>query len=179
MAITTTSGVTDHFLPSGGGVGAPLPGLKIVALGNHTIDQGPSAVDTAYTVLFGPGGSVTGDMVINPNGTWTCNTTGDYFFSMNLTYGRTTSSGTAQMHIRVLLNGAQVGGSGDNYFTNANDKLTKGNSFVFSLTATDIVTIQLIRDSTGTNNGGLIASSPTAPGWAITPSATIAIYKLT
>ena len=175
MPVTITSGVTDLSIT--GGVGSSAT-LSIVASGNHASDQGPTAVDTAHQVLFGPGGTITGEMTINADGSMVCNVDGDYFFSMNLTYGRSTNSGLAKMHIRVMINGVQRGASGDNFFSSQNDRLSKGNSFVLGLTAGDILHIELVRDSTGANDGGLFISNPAAAGWADSPSANIAIYKV-
>ncbi len=150
----------------------------VVAVGSHAADQGPTATDTSHQVLFGAGGTITGDMTINADGSVTCGTTGSYLFFTNLTYGRSSGVSFAEIFIRILIDGAQVGGSGINRFNNADTRLTKSVTFTQNLTAGDVFTMEIVRDSTGDDDGGLFVSNPTAAGWEDVPSSSIAIYKL-
>lgn len=156
---------------------APVASV-IVASGSHSVDQGPTATDTAHQVLFGAGGTITGDMTINANGSITCSTTGDYLFNTNLTYGRSTGVSFAEIFVRVLVDGSQIGGSGINRFNSADTRLTKLASFTLRLVAGEVFTMEIIRDSAGENDGGLFTSNPTAAGWVDVPSASVAIYKI-
>lgn len=151
----------------------------VVIGGNHTSDQGPSVTDTPHQVLFGPGGTVTGDITINANGSMTVTTAGSYLFLMNLNYGRTTSSGTAELNVRVLINGTQLGGSGNTWLANSDSRITKTSTFTLTLAALDVLTVEIIRDSSGTNDGGLFIDALTPVDWNDVPSANIAAYKIT
>tara|TARA_R110000772_G_scaffold268703_1_gene397730 strand:- start:2095 stop:2634 length:540 start_codon:yes stop_codon:yes gene_type:complete len=178
MTVTRDSGVTFGF--GGGGI---LPGAQTgyttVATGSELISQGPIAVDTPHQITFGTPINITNDIDIAANGEFTCNVAGEYLFFMTLNYARTSPTGTSQMHVRVLFDGVQLGGSGDNYFTNQNDKLSKSTSFVLGMTVGQVLTIELLRDSTGANDGGLEATNPTPVDWNTTPSAGMVIYKPT
>lgn len=154
--------------------------LIVVAVGNHTADQGPTQLDTTHQVLFGAGGTLTGDMVINADGSVTCFTTGSYLFFTNLTYGRSGGGSTAKMIVRVLIDGVQLGGSGVNWFDNANTRLTKLSSFLLPLSAGEVFTMEIARDSNGggsANDGGLFAINPVTPTYNNAASASVAIYK--
>ena len=181
MTITRDSGVTFGL---GNGIqdGHEMT-LEVVSSGSHSSDQGPTATDTEHQVLFGATVGVdifnlTGDLTIATDGSITCNTTGSYQFLLNTNYGRDTASGTSQMHIRILIDGVQLGGSGDNWFSGQDDRLTKSVTFNLGLTATEVLTVEIIRDSGGANDGGFFTGNPTAAGWANVPSASIAAYKI-
>lgn len=157
--------------------------LTVVSSGSHPSDQGPVATDTEHQILFGDSVGVniiniTGDLTIATDGSITVNTTGSYQFLLNTNYGRNTASGVSQMHIRVLVDGSQLGGSGDNWFSGQNDRLTKSVTFFLSLNAGEVLTLEVIRDSAGANDGGFFAGNPTPAGWENVPSASIAAYKV-
>jgi hypothetical protein len=147
-----------------------------VAFGSQFADQQPLGLDSAYQVLFGAGGTITGDMTINADGSMTCNTTGCYLFRMNLNYGRAGSVGASDMFVRILVDGVQLGGSGQNRFNSSDTRLSKSTSFNLDLTATENVTVEIIRDSLDSDDGGLYTASVVA-GWTDVPSASIVIYK--
>ena len=46
-----------------------------------------------------------------------------------------------------------------------------------TMAAGDTMTMEVARDSAGTNDGGLFAVSPTIAGWNIVPSATVVVNK--
>ena len=156
-----------------------------VLSGAHPSDQGPIALDTNHQVLFGDTLGVniiniTGDVTLDAAGAMTCVTTGTYLVLFNATYGRTSPSGVARMNVRALVDSVQLGGSGDQWSGTNNDRLTKSSTFILPLTAGEVATIEIIRDSgdSGANDGGLFSNSVAAAGWNDVPSAIMTLYKI-
>lgn len=149
----------------------------VVASSSDPSDQGPTATDTEHQVTFGAGGTVSGDATINGDGSISIVNTCSYIFLLNLNYGRDASSGLAQMNVRVLVNGSQIGGSGNTWLANSDSRITKSTPFMLNLIAADVVTIEIVRDGNGTNDGGLFEDTPSTPGWNPVPSANLTIFK--
>lgn len=142
---------------------------------NATVQQ-PSALDTPYTVEFGPG-SATTDATLASNGTVTFHTAGDYFISLFLRLGRTSGVGTAIMLNRLLVNGVQTLNSNGIKLSDADAIIPFSAGVVLTVTPGTIFSTQIARDSAGVNNGGLFRIAPTTLGWNQCPSASIAVSK--
>lgn len=138
--------------------------------------QQPSAVDTALQVEFGALQSTT-DIDLAADGSITFKTAGKYIITTFFQYGRTGASGTSILFNRFLVNGTQAGSSLGAKVDNAEVLVPWSSSIQFTASANDVVTIEIIRDSTGNNSGGLFSATPTAAGWAAAPCAKIQIYK--
>jgi len=149
-----------------------------VASGQQFANQGPSALDTAHQLLFGAGGTLTGDITIDALGALTVTTPGTYSFFLVETFGRSTSSGVSRLNTRLLVNGIQTGFSGSFFLAASSDRLTESFSFSLELLAADVVTFELIRDGAGTNDGGLFTETVVAAGWVDSPSASITVAKI-
>lgn len=145
-----------------------------------TVNQIPSGLDTALQVSFGPAQGTPGDAVmVDANGTITFNQTGVYFVNGYGNIERQGSSGGVTTTLfRFLINGVQ--------YTN-----TKGvdldstgvmfpYEFTFPVTVTTAGTtlvFEIMRDSSGVNNGGLYTHTNLG-GWSNVPSAQINIWQL-
>lgn len=151
--------------------------VVVQAQGDHNADQGPALVDVAHQILFGAGGTITGNATINPDGSITINTSGSYLVNLTLTYGRTTGTGTAQVSTRLLVNDVQQGFSADTWLGTNDERQSTTTTFYLTLVASDDITIEFIRDSAGTNDGGLFARTSSIVGWNDIPSASISIYR--
>ena len=138
--------------------------------------QQPSTTDTALQIEFGAA-QVTTDIDIDVNGAITFKTAGKYILSPFFQYGRSGSTGTSVLFNRYLVNGVQAGSSLGAKIDNANILVPWSSSIQFTANANDVLTIEIIRDSTGNDSGGLFSSTPTAAGWNIAPCASIQIYK--
>ncbi len=157
-----------------------------ISSGSHPITQGPSALDVRHVVLFGDtlsgGGqnifNITGELTIATDGSITCNETGSYQFLMTLNYGRSTASGVAKVNVRITIDNVQLGGSGDNWQSSKDDRLAKSTAFNLNLTAGQVLRAEIVRDSTGANDGSLFATTPTTSGWNDIPSSIMACYKI-
>lgn len=139
--------------------------------------QGPTAVDTPYQVTWGAGSS-NSDVNIASNGIVTIITAGLYFITFNLNMGRTGNTGIATLLARLLINDTPAGFvQGTRIDTSAN--VTPFNATVYrSFNASDTIKVQLIRDSGGNNDGGLITIDPVLAGWDNSPSAAIRLQKV-
>lgn len=140
-------------------------------------DQEPSLVDTALQVEYGAAqGSGSDPVSLAVDGTVTFNEDGFYVITFGVQYGRTTTNLTAIIHFRALINGTQVGNTATAIMpTDASDRPLSITLGAF-LNVGDELTTEVIRDSNGVNDGGLLTVSVTASGWTDSPSASIRIY---
>lgn len=139
--------------------------------------QNPSAVDTPLQVEFG--GAITGaDVSLSAGGNLTFNTAGRYAITLFLRFGRTSGAGTAILLNRLLLNGVQYLRSNAVAMTDSAATIPFSATLFINATAGDIFKVEVARDSAGINNGGLVRTSPATLGWTISPSASLAVYKL-
>jgi hypothetical protein len=142
-----------------------------------TTSQNPSAVDTAYQVTFGAGDS-NSDVTVASNGIITINTSGLYNVTFNISLGRATATGIAVLLARLLINDTPSGFvQGVKIDTSANVTPLHA-SLLRKFTASDTIKLQIIRDSTGANDGGVISLVSTPSGWEDSPSAAVRIQKI-
>lgn len=165
--------VIESLLIDGQPVSSASAFLNPLFTGESTAtSQEPTATDEALQVEFGPA-QTTEEADLAADGKTTIKKAGLYQFNFVYTAGRSGTSGTARLFGRVLLNGQQSTSSIYRAITNQND----GDQIIFTvlanLNSNDEITTEIIRDSTGNNNGGLFQQDPTAPGWNTTPSAKI------
>jgi len=140
--------------------------------------QQPVALDTALQIEFGIAQTST-DIDISAAGAITFKTAGKYIVAPFFQYGRASASGVSKLFNRILVNGVQLGSSLGAKVDNADVLVPWSSSIQFTAQANDVVTIEIIRDSTGTNAGGLFALTPAAAGWNLAPCASIQIFKAT
>lgn len=151
-------------------IGSVIEGISLT-------NQGPTSVDTPYQVTWG-GGSSNADVSIASSGVVTINTTGLYFVTFNLNLGRANTTGIATLVARLLVNDNPTG------FVQAVKIDTSANvhplnaSILRSFNASSTIKVQLIRDSGGNNDGGLITVDPVLSGWENSPSAAIRIQRI-
>lgn len=145
--------------------------------GQSLVSQGPSAVDTPYQVTWGSGSS-NSDVNIASNGIVTILTAGLYNINFNLTYGRSNASGIAILFARLLLNSSPIGFVQSAKIDTSINVQSSNSSILRSFAANDTLVVQLIRDSSGANDGGLVSLDPVLALWANNPSAAIRVQKL-
>lgn len=142
-----------------------------------TTTQNPVAVDTPLQVTFGAGNS-NSQVTVASNGVITINQAGLYLITFDLNIGRANATGIATVVTRILVNGVATN------FINAvkidTSINTNPTNFVMfrSFSATDTITVQIIRDSAGANDGGLYTFDPVLAGWANAPSAGVRIQSI-
>ena len=141
-----------------------------------SVNQNPSAVDTPLQITFGSAQATT-DVSISAAGVITFNTSGNYLIDIFLRFGRPTSTGNAILLNRILKNGAQILNSNGVILSAATQTITFSAAIPLTMAAGDTMTMEVARDSAGTNDGGLFVVSPTVAGWNIVPSATVVVNK--
>ena len=141
-----------------------------------SVNQNPSAVDTPLQITFGSA-QTTADVSVSAAGVITFNTSGNYLIDIFLRFGRSTSSGNAILLNRILKNGAQILNSNGVILSAATQTIPFSAAIPLTMAAGDTITMEVARDSAGTNDGGLFVVSPTIAGWNIVPSATVVVNK--
>lgn len=144
-----------------------------------TATQAPTAVDTALQVSFGAAqGSASDPVMINAAGTVTFNAAGNYAIRIKLQNGRTGATGTSILLSRILLNGAQVGSTAAVKMTQTDATTPSESRVVLNPTAGQTFQVQIMRDSTGSNFGGVYPQTATVAAWGVAPSALLVISRL-
>ncbi|EEO3278631.1 hypothetical protein G6K69_003708 [Salmonella enterica subsp. enterica serovar Rubislaw] len=146
---------------------------------SSTVAQAPTAVDTALQLSFGAAqGTASNPVMINTAGLVTFNTAGNYAVRIKLQAGRTGASGTSILLSRILVNGAQYGSPAAAKLVSADVTIPIESRVVINATAGQAMAVQIMRDSAGTNFGGVYPQTATVAAWGIAPSALLVISRL-
>lgn len=152
--------------------------LSSVFESSSLVNQQPAAVDTPLQVNFGTGGS-NSDVSVDNTGVVTIINAGVYFITVNLSMGRANNTGISIVMARLLLNDAPVGFAQASKIDTSVNIVPFHASILRKLSAADTIKLQILRDSAGANDGGLVTVDPVLAGWANAPSASIRIQKIT
>lgn len=179
-----SSNATKNFLVSdisayiSSGIATSLAVTNVLNA-TDTHDQTPSGLDTPLQVTFGIAqGTGTDPVMVDALGNITFNESGIYLFNGYANFERQGSSGgNAVIAFRALLNGVQAG------ITKMVELKDVGTSVPYDLTlpinatAGDVLTWEIMRDSSGVDQGGLYAHTLLG-GWGNVPSVSVNIYKI-
>jgi hypothetical protein len=144
-----------------------------------TVAQAPSAVDTALQLTFGAAqNSAANPVMINAAGPVTFNTAGTYAVRIKLQCGRTGATGTSILLSRLLLGSAQIGSPAAVKMTQTDATTPTESRVVINATAGQTFVVQIMRDSTGSNFGGVYPQVATVTAWGTAPSALLVISRL-
>lgn len=144
-----------------------------------TAAQAPSAVDTPLQLSFGGAqGSASDPVMINAAGLVTFNTAGNYAVRVKLQCGRTGATGTSILLSRLLLNSTQLGSTAAVKLTQTDATTPTESRVVVNATAGQTLAIQIMRDSAGSNFGGVYPQVATVTAWGTAPSALLVISRL-
>ncbi len=144
-----------------------------------TVAQAPTAVDTALQLTFGAAQKSASDPVmINAAGLVTFNVAGNYAIRIKLQCGRTGATGTSILLSRILLGGAQFGSAACVKMTQTDATTPTDSRVVVNATAGQTLAVQIMRDSTGSNFGGVYPQVATVTAWGTAPSALLVISRL-
>lgn len=144
-----------------------------------TAAQAPSAVDTALQLTFGAAqGSASDPVMVNAAGLVTFNTAGNYAVRVKLQCGRTGATGTSILLSRLVLGGAQLGSAACVKLTQTDATTPTDSRVVMNPTAGQTLQVQIMRDSTGSNFGGVYPQTATVAAWGVAPSALLVISRL-
>lgn len=146
---------------------------------SSTLTQAPSAVDTALQLTFGAAqGSASDPVMINAAGLVTFNQAGNYAVRVKLQCGRTGATGTSILLSRLVLGGAQLGSAACVKLTQTDATTPTDSRVVMNPTAGQTLQVQIMRDSAGSNFGGVYPQTATVAAWGVAPSALLVISRL-
>ena len=144
-----------------------------------TVVQAPSALDTALQVTFGAAQKSASDPVmINAAGLITFNTAGNYAVRVKLENGRTGSTGTSILLSRLLKNGTAYGSPAAVKLASSDETVPTDSRVIIDAAAGDTLVVQIMRDSAGTNFGGLYPQVAVVTAWGTVPSALLVVSRL-
>lgn len=144
-----------------------------------TVAQAPTAVDAPLQVAFGAAQGAPADPVmINAAGLVTFNQAGNYAVRVKLQCGRTGASGTSILLSRLVLGGAQFGSAACVKLTQTDATTPTDSRVVMNPTAGQTLQVQIMRDSAGSNFGGIYPQAATVASWGTAPSALLVISRL-
>lgn len=143
------------------------------------VAQAPTAVDTPLQLAFGgASGSASDPVMINAAGLVTFNIAGNYAVRVKLQCGRTGATGTSILLSRLLLNGTQLGSTAAVKLTQTDATTPTESRVVVNATAGQTLAIQIMRDSAGSNFGGVYPQVAAVTAWGAAPSALLVISRL-
>lgn len=144
-----------------------------------TVDQAPTALGTALQLTHGSAQKTASDPVmLSSAGVITFNQAGVYAVMVKLQFGRTGATGTSELMSRIMLNGKQAGVSASAKIDSANLVIPTDSRVVLGqVPAGSVLTVEIIRDSTGVNAGGVYANT-SSHGWNVSPSTLIVVSRL-
>lgn len=154
-------------------------GVTPVLAGVSNVNQEPIGLNTALQVNFGPAqGNINTAVELLSNGDVVFNQSGLYLFNGYANFERQGSSGgVAIVAFRALINGVQITP------TKAVEINSVGVSTPYELTVPiqanqgDVLKWEIMRDSSGTNAGGLYTRTLLG-GWSNIPSSDVNIFKV-
>ena len=150
--------------------------IEVFRASSTAASQLPSALGTAIQVEYGAAQTTTYfDLAVD--GALTCKVSGYYGVRVKLQFGRGGAAGISVLMSRLLKNGVQLGASQVERLSSSDSISATDSRVVMQLTAGDVLTTQVIRDSAGTNAGGLYAVT-SSHGWNLAPSALLVIDKV-
>lgn len=169
-----TTQLADSMLYAAAGVKE----VEVLRSGS-VVAQAPTAVDTPLQLAFGgASGSASDPVMINAAGLVTFNIAGNYAVRIKLQCGRTGATGTSILLSRLLLNGAQLGSTAAVKLTQTDATTPTESRVVVNATAGQTLAIQIMRDSAGSNFGGVYPQVATVTAWGTAPSALLVISRL-
>jgi|APGre2960657404_1045060.scaffolds.fasta_scaffold00046_24 hypothetical protein len=144
-----------------------------------TVIQAPSALNTPLQVTFGGAqGSSSTPVMIDALGNITFNQSGLYIINAYGSVERTGSSGgTAIFLFRGLVNGTPSTTTKAFHLDTPDVAFPYEITIPFQATAGNVLTFQVMRDSSGVNHGGLYPHTNLG-GWGNVPSTEILIWKI-
>lgn len=140
--------------------------------------QQPTSLGVPIKVEFGPAQKTASDPVmLSAAGDLTINQTGVYAVRIKLQFGRTGATGVSFLSTRILKGVTQFGATQCTRLSSSDSIIPTDSRVVMSLLAGDVISLQLIRDSLGSNTGGLF-SQTSSHGWALAPSALLVVTRI-
>lgn len=148
-------------------------------------DQQPTGTGEVNSIQieFGAAqGAVSDPVQIDASGTLTFNEAGLYRLKVSVDVGRAGGGGVSQPRLRALVNGVQAGQSVGFVIDDANTAIPFSDETWLNIPVAGVqISYEVMRDSSGNNNGGLFQpsiTSATAPNWNPCACAAIRVERL-
>jgi hypothetical protein len=141
------------------------------------VNQAPAAVDTPLQLNFGTS-VANSDVSVSALGVVTILTAGVFFLTVNLNLGRTTNVGISTVAVRLLVNDVATGFVQVNKIDTSVNIVPFHDTILRKFSINDTIKIQILRDSSGANDGGVISVDPVLAGWSNSVSAAVRIQKI-
>ncbi len=146
---------------------------EILLIASDTTQQDPTTTDTPLQVTFGPS-----QRHLSADGTITIREKNQYFFRFELQLGRDVAGGVAFIYFRVLVDGVQEGESTFWKLDGPNDDVEVTIiTDALELDGDQEVTLEMIRDSTGMDDGSLMVNTPVLGDWTPSRSAIVRMWR--
>lgn len=169
-----TTQIADSMMYAAAGV-REVEVLRVAS----TAIQAPSAVDTPLQLTFGAAqGSASDPVMLSAAGLVTFNQAGAYALRLKLQCGCTGSPGTSILLSRLLLNGTQLGSAAAVKMTQTDATTPTESRVALNVTAGQTFAAQIMRDSAGSNFGGVYPHTAAVTAWGTAPSALLVISRL-
>lgn len=153
---------------------------QTILMGSDFTSQTPTGTDAPLQITFGAAqGTVSDPVMLSAAGALTANKKKKYQVDVSVQYHRDNAGQAAWLFFRVKLNGEQLGDSIFAKLDDANDDLPVLFSSRLKIDADlavgDVLTFEIMRDSQGFNDGGLVSTTPTPGDWSPAPSASLKV----
>lgn len=140
--------------------------------------QEPVGLDTPLQMEFGAAqGTISDPVMLSAAGALTINEAGTYRIKISLAYGRTGGAGVSELYFRALVNGTQAGQSIHAKVGSSDVFIPYTDEAWLTLPAGTVITYEMIRDSSGTDSGGIFAGVPITAGWNDNPCAALRVER--
>lgn len=157
--------------------GVPL--TNVLSAEDVAVSQGPSTTNSLYQLLIGGAqGTASDPVMLDASGNITFNEAGTYLLIAQGCFGRTNGGASALMHFAAFLDGVQEGATQSIGIKDSGDKLPYERTVPIVVTAGQVLTFKISRDSAFHNEGSLVSSTDTDGLFTITPNFKINILKV-
>jgi len=157
--------------------GVPL--TNVLSAEDVAVSQGPSTTNSLYQLLIGGAqGTASDPVMLDASGNITFNEAGTYLLIAQGCFGRTSGGASALMHFAAFLDGVQEGATQSIGIKDSGDKLPYERTVPIVVTAGQVLTFKISRDSAFHNEGSLVSSTDTDGLFTITPNFKINILKV-
>lgn len=153
------------------------PSLSSTIENKSSSSINPSTLDVPIDATFDTSVSNTNISIAN-TGVITFLTPGVYITTINMNFGRSSGAGTAVVAARLLIDGSPSGYVQGMSLSDSTSARPVQFTIFRNFAASTTMKVQVLRDSSGINNGGLIATPTAAGGWDDIPAYWVRIHKL-
>ena len=140
------------------------------------VDQDPTGLGVALQLTLGAAQTTT-EFDVDALGNVTCLVADEYQIGIKISTGRTGAGGISQIYARLLLNGVQAGNSTHTIVDNDRIEIPATYDVTTNLAVNDVLTFEIIRDTDGTDEGGIRAGIPDVVGWNSSPSIAVVMTR--